>query len=255
MLVRDLAHPSNSAKILASEDCARMTTHDAPARTVRLVARAVCRFADGSEQRLWASRISLSDAWILAVEPPRVGEQIELSLHPLGLAPLPALRARVMKAQIDFAAAEKNGFEVAFIDVQDDTLDQLVSAIIGIDELRAKAPAFAERRGALRVKTNIAARARTSGGLYDGVAADLSLTGALLSLPREVSEAATARGSAIRLTLALSDAREPLDIAARIAWTTAAPGQRLVGVQFEDLNASARMRIQDTILQALTSAP
>lgn len=228
-----------------------MTVQDVPPRTVRLVARAVCRYADGSVQRLWASRVSLSDAWILAVEPPRVGDVIELSLHPLGLTPLPPMQARVMKAQIDFTAAEKNGFEVAFVDIDDETVDLLVSAVIGIDEMRTKAPAFAERRGALRVKTNIATRARTSSAAHDGMVADLSLTGALLSLARDVPEASVGRGAALTLAMAMDDAGEPLEVQGRIAWSTLAPAQRLVGVQFENLNGAARMRIQETILQAL----
>jgi hypothetical protein len=227
-----------------------MTVQEVPPRTVRLVASAICRFADGTVQRLWATQITLSSAWILAVEPPRVGEVIELSLHPVGLAALPAMQARVMKAQIDFAAAEKNGFEAAFVDIDDQTVDLLVSAVIGIDEMRTKAPAFAERRGALRVKTNIAARAGTPRGAHDGIVADLSLTGALLSLPREVPEAAMARGASVTLSMALPDA-EPLEVQGRIAWSTLAPVQRLAGIQFENLGPAPRMRIQEIILQAL----
>ena len=228
-----------------------MAEKDARPRTVRLVASAVCRYGDGTVQRLWATQISLSGAWILAVEPPRVGELIELSLHPIGLAALPAMHARVMKAQIDFAAAEKNGFEVTFVDIDDQAVDSLVSAVIGIDEMRTKAPAFAERRGALRVKTNIAVRARSQGGSHDGVIADLSLTGALVSLAREVPEASLARGAAVTLGMTLEDASGPLEVAGRVAWSTLAPAQRLAGVQFENLAPSARMRIQEIILQAL----
>ncbi|HMJ14600.1 MAG TPA: PilZ domain-containing protein [Polyangiaceae bacterium] len=224
---------------------------DAPARTVRLVAMAACRYAGGTAQRLWATRITLSGAWILAVEPPRVGEMLELTLHPLGLAALPSIQARVMKAQIDFEAAEKNGFEVSFVNLAEETLDLLVSAVIGIDEMRKKAPAFAERRGALRVKTNLTALARTPDGPHHGIIADLSLTGALLSLPRDAPESSLARGAALTLEVKLSDAAESLELAGRIAWSTLVAGQRLAGIQFENVSSASRMRIQETILDAL----
>jgi hypothetical protein len=225
---------------------------DAPARTVRLVAKALCRYGAGTVQQLWATQLTLSGAWILAVEPPRVGELIELALHPLGLEPLPPIAARVMKAQIDFVVPEKNGFEVAFVELEDSTLDRLVSAVIGIDELRKKAPAFAERRGALRVKTHLIAHARSLQGSHAGLIADLSLTGALLGLPRDVPENAAARGATLALRVTLGEGAPPLELEGRIAWSTLVPAQRLVGVQFENVSSAARMRIQEVILQALT---
>jgi hypothetical protein len=229
-----------------------MAGHDAGAGTVRLQARADCRYADGSVQRLWATRIKLSSAWIVAVEPPRVGELIDLVLHPLGLEPLPPIRARVMKSQIDFSVVEKNGFEVAFLEVDETTLDLLVNAVIGIDAMRKKAPVFAERRGALRVKTDFQTLARISGESQRGMVADLSLTGALLALPPEVPEDSAARGAAVVLVISVADLGEPLEVEGRIRWSTLVPAQRLVGIQFENVSSKMHMRIQETILQTLT---
>jgi hypothetical protein len=225
--------------------------HDVPQKRIRLVAEATCRFADGTTQRLWASRLSPSGAWIPSVEPPRVGELIELALVPLGLPALPSIKARVIRAQIDFAVAEKNGFEVSFVALEDKVEDLLVSAIIGIDERRSTAPTFTERRGALRVDTRLAASARTPDGLHHGIVADLSLTGAMLSLAPDVPERSFARGAAISLTITATGSRGPLVLEGRIAWSTVAGAQRLAGVQFADVSAHARSLLQEILLQEL----
>jgi hypothetical protein len=224
---------------------------DVPQKRIRLVAEATCRFADGATHRLWASRLSPSGAWILAVEPPRVGDLIELSLVPLGLPALPPIKARVIRAQIDFAVAEKNGFEVSFVALEDSVEDLLVSAIIGIDERRSTAPTFTERRGALRIDTRLAASVRTPDGLHRGIVADLSLTGAMLSLAGDVPERSFARGAAIRLTITAAGSGGPLDLEGRIAWSTVAGAQRLAGIQFADVSPPARTLLQEILLQEL----
>jgi hypothetical protein len=226
-----------------------------PNKRIRLIAEAMCRFADGSTQRLWATRLSPSGAWILAVEPPRVGELVELSLFPLGLPALPPINGRVIRAQIDFAVAEKNGFEVSFQALAGNVEDLVVSAIIGIDERRASAPAFTERRGALRVRTRLDACVRTPDGLHRGVVADLSLTGAMLSLSPDVPEASFVRGSVLGLTITPGDPDVPLELEARIAWSTVAGAQRLLGVQFVDVSPPMRMQLQALLLQALARPP
>lgn len=225
---------------------------DVPRKNVRLIAEAICRFADGTVQRLCATRLSLSGAWILAIEPPRAGELIELSLRPLGLAALPPIRARVIQARIDFAVAEKNGFEVSFLELDDRTVDLLVSAIIGIDERRTTAPGFTERRGALRVNTHLAALARTSDALHHGIVADLSLTGAMLSLSPKLPEGSVERGTGLALTITVAGFDAPLELEGRIAWSTLAPAQRLIGVQFVDVSPANRRLLQEIVLQELT---
>jgi hypothetical protein len=224
---------------------------EVPQKRIRLVAGAICRFADGTTQKLWATRLSPSGAWILAVEPPRVGELIELSLAPLGLPALPPIKARVIRAEIDFAVAEKNGFEVSFVALDDKVEDLVVSAIIGIDERRATAPAFSERRGALRINTRLAACARTPDGIHHGIVADLSLTGAMLTLSPEVPESSFVRGNTIGLTITATGSGAPLDLEGRIAWSTLTGAQRLMGIQFADLNPQGRTLLQQILLEEL----
>jgi hypothetical protein len=224
---------------------------DVPQKRIRLVAEATCRFADGTMHKLWATRLTPSGAWILAVEPPRVGELVELSLVPLGLPALPPIKARVIRAQIDFAVAEKNGFEVSFVALEDKVEDLVVSAIIGIDERRATAPAFTERRGAIRINTRLAACARTPEGTHHGIVADLSLTGAMLSLSPEVPERSFVRGAAIGLTVTATGSGSPLELEGRIAWSTVTGAQRLMGIQFVDVRPPARTRLQEILLEEL----
>ena len=79
---------------------------DVPQKRIRLVAEATCRFADGATHRLWASRLSPSGAWILAVEPPRVGDLIELSLVRSATRSAP-IKACVVPGSNRLAVAEK----------------------------------------------------------------------------------------------------------------------------------------------------
>ena len=88
------------------------------------------------------------------------------------------------------------------------------------------APTFTERRGALRIDTRLAGSVRTPDGLHHGIVADLSLTGAMLSLAADVPERSFARGAGIRLTITAAGSGGPLDLEGRIAWSTVA-GARL----------------------------
>lgn len=223
-------------------------------RNVRLIARVVCRFSDGAPRTFYATRLTPDSVSLLALEPPPVGEYLVLIIHPLGQRPLPPLYAKVTRARVDFAVGEWNYFEASFVGASEADVDRVVSAIIGIDDLRRAPPAFVERRGALRVTTVLPVLAETPTGKWRGILADLSLSGALLCLPKETPEGISGFDAPVNLTIACAPPSSSVHVASRVAWSTVGPSQRLVGVRFVECDASTYAFLQEIILNTLTTA-
>ena len=219
--------------------------------TLDVLAKAVCGFPDGTAHRLYVTGLSLGGAAILALQPPPIGEVIEITLYGVRLGPLPPIRARVTRVQNDVASVERNGFEVSFLDLDDGLLDRLTCTLIALDAAHVALPHLAESRSAFRVVCQLEARIETPGKACPGVIMDLSVSGALVRVAADALEAPPVRGGELGLIVVEPEHHETLTIGACVAWTAIGPRQRLIGVQFDRREGEPLTKIRDLILDVL----
>ncbi len=238
-----------------------------PARAPRashvpLVARAICQRASGEMLALHATRISLGGASILSLRPPPLGEELTITFYPRGMAWLRPIRCRVIASCVDPADATRSGFEVVFVDLDDDALDALQSRVAAL-EARSRpsfapegdrAPLIFERRRDPRVPGARKVIVRLPGREVPLTLADLSMTGARLALDgRSWESLGLALGARIGLTIIDPFAVESVEVEAAVVRRTS--GLELPGfaVRFLELDLATAQRLEGLILDLIVS--
>lgn len=246
-------HPKESGMINHSIEDSQHTHPGIP-----LVAKVLCEMSNGSQIRLFATELTLGSAFILAMKPPPFGETINVTIYPIGLSPLPSIEARVISARIDPANAERSGFEIVFLHLDEIVLKKLSHAVSTIKEWldcpkQRHLRAGAERRRHPRVPTDLNAYIEIEEGKsYAFQVENISMSGAKLIYPENVPTSALGPGHEIELAIICGSIPEYIRLKAQVVRLTHKGEKPGVGVHFIDLDDISERRIEGLILEALT---
>ena len=83
---------------------------------------------------LLISELSLGSAFVISTRPPPLFSRISLQIHAPGGCPLPALEAWVAGLQSDPDDQSKCGFELLFVDPDDEALDRIAWLVVDSDQ-------------------------------------------------------------------------------------------------------------------------
>ena len=199
-----------------------------------------CELPDGTARMLVARDVTLVGAWIRSMRPPPAGTVIGLTLAPSGQTPLEALRGVVTSSYFDPSDASKTGFEVLFLDIDDEALEALSQLVWGISD---PSPARFERRLAPRVPVAEEVRVTCQGRECAAIMHDISMSGAFIEIqpqpqPLQVGD---------ELSLVLGP--EKTKVRCSVARLDAACHG--LGVQFLGLTAEASDHVEMLMLECL----
>jgi hypothetical protein len=219
---------------------------------VRLLSKAICQFREGDRQTLYATEMSLGGAFILSMQPPHVGTRVDVVLHPSGLGPLGPIGARVVRSQVDPAAASRTGFEVVFAHLDDTVLASLSALLsaLGRHDV-ARRSVVVERRGQPRVPTNVIGSLEIGPETLGVRVVDLSMSGALMSVASDAAPHELPLGTMVTLHLTSPAMPESFSVAAEIVRFTRVAGSAGAAVRFGDMDARTRARVEGIMLSAL----
>lgn len=230
---------------------------------VPLVARAICQHADGETRALHATRISLGGASLLSLRPPPVGEELTITFYPRGMAWLKPIRCRVIASRVDPSDAERSGFEVVFVKLDDETLDALENRISALEARRR--PCFApegdgvsfgglERRRDPRVRGARKVIVSLPGREVPLTLANLSMTGARLTLDgRSWASLELLVGAQVGLSIIDPFASESVSLRAEVVRRSGSGEEPGFGVRFLDMDLATARRLESLILDLIVS--
>jgi hypothetical protein len=215
------------------------------------LARAIYSRADGERCSLYATQLSLGGAFIVSLQPPAVGEQLDIVFHPSGTAPLAPIRGRVIRSQVDSVSVEKSGFEVVFSAIDDTVLASLSAALSALGQLETASSGVAERRGQPRVRTDLPASLRLGAASTDVRVVDLSMSGALVALGSSPLAGAPSLAAEVTLHFTNAEPSESFSVSSQVVRYTRFDSGVGLGLVFRDLDARTRARIEGTMLSVL----
>lgn len=232
--------------------CIRNQGQDGGAK-VRVVARACCRFPDGTTRTLYATRFSTGEMFILTVQPIQIGADLIVTLWPRGLPPLPPLEVRVISTCLDPAEAKESGF-VAVIKSMDDgargAIKRALNDLNLIDEVRAARPGI-ERRASPRVETDVKAFVEAGGARVEVRMVNLSMTGAFLTFDGVELPVGLDVGARVPLDVLDESAPEYVSLVAEVVRRAVLGARTGIGVRFVDVEALVAGRIEGIMLHVL----
>jgi hypothetical protein len=178
------------------------------------------------------------------------------------MAWLPPIRCRVIESRIDPADAERSGFDVVFVELDDEALDTLQNRIAAL-EARSR-PAFApegdgvslvtERRRDPRVRGARKVVLSLPGREVPLTLTNLSMTGALLALDgRSWAGLELQIGSRIGLTIIDPFASDSVVLAAEVVRRTEAADPPGFAVRFVEMELATARRLEGLILDLIVS--
>jgi hypothetical protein len=219
--------------------------------------RTTCTLPDGEVLESYATHLSPTGAFILAMKPPPLRSRLTVQIHPPGLRPLPPLEARVVNVRIDPALADRTGFEVVFPRPDDHARHGLETAVARLDswklhDRRRHLRRSAERREYPRVFVDMKAHVLFPNGdtVILGVR-DISMSGAFLALGKSRPSLGVVPGAELVLTILPTDVPECINVRARVARLGGAGEPAGFGVLFVEPDDTTERRIEGLILHAV----
>jgi len=226
------------------------------------VARAICMHRNGETRTLHATRISLGGASIRSLRPPPVGEELTITFFPRGMAWLRPIRCRVTASRVDPTDAGQSGFDVVFVELDDEALDSLQNRISAIEA--RKRPCFApegdevalvmERRRDPRVAGARKVIVSVPGREVPLTLTNLSMTGARLALDGRTWESLQLQiGAKIGLTIIDPFATESVVLEAEVVRRTEGAELPGFGVRFLEMDLATAQHLEGLILDLIVS--
>jgi hypothetical protein len=216
--------------------------------------RVVFQLPDGETRHSYATVVSTGGAFVLSPQPPQVGTALRVTLWFKDCAPLPPVPARIIGVRIDPASWRRTGFELAFTQIDDGMVSQIVAAISRLEPAPPEEPLpdrrSSERRYHPRVSTALEAKVLLGRESWTVQVVNVSISGALLDAgPEHVAEFAV--GTELVLELPRATTAEIIRLRATVARITSDPARPCVGVHFLGLDKDALNRLECLILDEL----
>jgi len=224
-----------------------------------VVAEAVCHLDIDDSRRLHASSLGLEGAFLLSLRPPAVGTTMTIVFYPLGThEPLLPIQAMVTSASMDPSRATRCGFEVLFLYLDDDQMDELSAVVRSLEQGGLCTDLVAhrqwpERRRDPRVPIDLMGVLKLAEGNVPIRVINMSMSGALMVLesPQSLQFLPLGGGLSFEIQTSLGDA---LVLKAHVV-RHASPDERvMIGVKFTDQGRGQRRRLEELLLFAMVKA-
>lgn len=205
--------------------------------------------------RFPVAELSAGGAFLCSVRPPDVGVELMMSLQVGAEAHIDALKAEVVAARIDPAAAERSGFEVRFTKVESVQLERLLDLLesLGRSPRKARvsqAPGGHERRGQPRVDVDFRADVALPSGIETIRMENLSLSGALLVAGDKLPKGLRA-GYQTELLVYAPTVPEALAIECKVVRLISGGGKERFAVRFIEMDDDTAATLESLILYAM----
>jgi len=200
------------------------------------------------------SQLSLADAFIVSMRIRPVGTAMSVVLR-LGTAPpLPAICGRVIAMRIDASIVERTGFQLLFEELDDERLAALAGVLsaVGQDGARMlRERARPERRRYPRVAVDLRAHAQSPEGTHELGVANLSMSGAKLTLRDKLWPHELMPKAQLLLTVIDPDIPESLEVRAEVVRLSSGGGLNAMGVRFVEVDDRTSQRLEGLIASVL----
>ncbi|MEI8255503.1 MAG: PilZ domain-containing protein [Deltaproteobacteria bacterium] len=216
--------------------------------------RAVCHLPNGQSPRLLVAGLSLGSVFVVSMRPPAIGSKVSIELQAPSGEFLPCIESWVAAVSMDPSDATRCGFELLYVDPDEDVLERLAELIViprnAPDvQLSLGARNALERRLKPRVDVDMRAQLELPSGALSVRVRDLSMSGAGL-LTSDEGLLALPIGTHGPMTM-FSSAPECVTVEVRVVRKHYSDEDVGVGVQFIEMADDAALRLEGLILEAV----
>lgn len=231
---------------------AAMSSRKQPDRVIR----ATCHFESGHVARLPVSDLTVEGAFICSVRPPAIGSRVHISLQSESDRAVAGLEARVVGVRLDPGSAERSGFELRFAampSVQADRLRDLIGRIAARETAArpSNSASVAERRAQPRVDVDFLAEIELGGSIKTFRMRNLSMSGALLVLEKEVLPPEVVPNVELPVEVISTDVGDPLPLTCVVVRIDVNGGQPTVAVRFVDMDHDQEAMLESLMLYSM----
>jgi len=231
---------------------------DAVHARVRVAGRALCALPDEKPTLLFVTGLAAGGATLLSMRPPALGSLVSMVIHPIGLPALPSLEGRVIGLRVDPEHAERSGFEVVFLHVDEDALSRL-QAVVAATRVAmpavGRADAGTEHREDPRVSLDLHAVIALPDGQVTGRLSNIGMGGAFLVTGDRPLPDSVRPGTSFKLEFPDVGRGGTFLLKAKVA-RVAEPGEpRGFGIRWVHVHRTEERKLEALIVQFLVGAP